>query len=560
MTLSRIVVEVGVQMPMRDGVQLAADVYRPDTSEPVPVILMRTPYDRSVALTEPFYDGLRFVKAGYALVIQDTRGRYESGGVFYPFRTERQDGEDTIGWLTDAPWSNGRVGMIGASYPGAAQWLAATQNPPGLAAIAPIVTAADFRDGWIFHDGVFELGFSLQWSVWLAGDTARRSGKADPGAAQLASHVPDVGDRIESLYRGLDPEAENLLRRLTPYYFDWRPRPNSEGGWDSIAPDLRPELATAPALNIGGWYDVFKTGTVECYQRQRDAARTAGRPQPRLIMGPWTHSIYSGMFVGRRFGMRSAIGEFDLAGEQLRWFDRWLKGEANGVDEELPVRLFVMGTDRWQDFADFPPPHATPTELFVHTKAGGRGGTLETRRPDIDEQDGVVRFDPHDLVPTVGGGTLLEGTWVADRAGPADLRLITSRSDVLVYMTDPLERSMTIVGSVELRAHASVIERTKPTGFDLVAHLVDVHPSGRMEILTGGIRRLTPDSPAESYVKVGATAATFLPGHRVGLIVAASDFPRFEPNPDLTAAGGGTIRIGSSSTRWSRLILPVIDE
>jgi hypothetical protein len=305
---------------------------------------------------------------------------------------------------------------------------------------------------------------------------------------------------------------------------------------------------------------VFLTGTVECYQRQRDGARLTGRAYPRLIIGPWTHSIYSGMFVDRRFGMRSAIGELDLAGEQLRWFNRWLKGDQNGVEGEPPVRLFVMGTDRWRDFADFPPPESVVTDFFLHTSADVRRGSLGPTRPNAEAPDALLPFDPDNPVPTLGGASLLEGTWVADRAGPVDIAQLVDRADVLAFSSKPLQRELTIVGPVEARINAGLDGSDSGVGFDLVAHLVDFHPSGRMEVLTSGIRRVSIGRGVnEVHVKVGATAATFMSGHRVGLILAASDFPRFEPNPELTAAGGGSIRITSSLSRPSWLVLHVID-
>src|SRR5436190_1255282 len=170
----RILTEVGVPVAMPDGTTLLADIHRPDSRDPAPVLLMRTPYGRSMALGNQFFEGHRFVREGYAVVVQDVRGRFDSDGEFYPFRNEAADGVETIGWAAHQPWSSGRVGMIGASYVGTTQWLPAAEDPSGLAAIAPIVTAADYRDGWVYRGGAFELGFSLQWTLSLCVDVATR--------------------------------------------------------------------------------------------------------------------------------------------------------------------------------------------------------------------------------------------------------------------------------------------------------------------------------------------------------------------------------------------------
>ena len=552
---------------MRDGVQLAADIYRPDTEAPVSTLLCRTPYGRSVALTYPrqLYDGLRFVKEGYAIVTQDTRGRFESEGDFYPFRNEAADGSDTIAWITRQAWSDGRIGMIGGSYVGATQWLPASENPPGLLAIAPAVTASDYRDGWLYRGGAFELGFSLDWTLGLCLDTARRIAEAS-GVGGLVDRVLDARDRLETLYRGLDPDAASLLEEVAPYYFEWLAHPDRDAAWPSIAPDPDPEAARAPALNIGGWYDNFVEGTLVNYTRQRSAAMVAGRPAPRLIVGPWTHDIYTGIFRGRRFGSRSSIDSADLVGEEIRWFDRWVRGVANDVESLPPVRLFVMGADEWRDFNDWPPPAASERRLYLRPpkfdRRGRRHAGRLTATPPSEDGPGVeLRFDPTNPVPTLGGATLLAGSHIGELAGPVDLGSIATRADVIRYTSRPFVRPTLIVGSIELHLVATATSGRGQTGFDLAAHVSVVSQDGHSEVLTSGIIRVPPGRAGDRLqMSLGATAVLIDRGQRLSLIIATSDFPRFDLNPSAMASEGTTVSITASGGNAATLILQVMPD
>ncbi|HEV8402176.1 MAG TPA: CocE/NonD family hydrolase [Candidatus Limnocylindrales bacterium] len=548
----RIVTDVGVPVVMRDGTTLLADVHRPDGPGPVPVLLMRTPYDRSMALGNHFYDGFRFVREGYAVVVQDVRGRYGSEGEFYPFRNEAADGVDMIAWAARQPWSTGRVGMIGASYVGTTQWLPAAEHPPALRAIAPIVTVADYRDGWVYRGDAFELGFCLQWTLSLCVDAADRLVAAGSQPQELVERARDAQDRIESLYGGLDAETEDLIRMLAPWYDDWRRHPQRDAGWASIAPDLSPASAVAPALDIGGWHDIFVVGTLDGFRLQRQAAIAAGRPGPRLVIGPWSHGIYTGMYPGRRYGVRSAMDVMGVADEQVRWFDRWLRDRPNGVEEMPPVRVFIMGVDRWRDFDDWPPQSVVPWTL--HLRAGAR---LSPEPPPADEDPDDLVFDPHRPVPTLGGGTLLMASTLGERVGPSDVAALANREDVLAYQSGPLGEARTIIGPVRLTVHATATAQS----FDLAAQLADVGPDGRWELLVSGIQRVRDgDSATERIVELGSTAATIPPGHRIGLLLAASDFPRFDLNPAATAAGGTTIAVEHATLRPSRLVLSMLPD
>ena len=343
----------------------------------------------------------------------------------------------------------------------------------------------------IYRGGAFELGFSLAWTLGLCLDTAQRRIAQGQATPDLLERARDALDRLESLYGGLDADADALLRDLAPYYFDWRAHQERDTAWPSIAPDPRAGSTLAPALDIGGWHDIFLTGTLDNFRQQQAIAIAAGHPRPRLLVGPWSHGVYSGRFPGRTFGVRSGIDVAGLADEQVDWFDRRLRGRTNGVDERPPVRLFVMGSDHWRDFDDWPPTEVDPrsfylrgdTDSFEDGDAGGHSRRLTTNSPSADERRARLIFDARDPVPTVGGGSLLAGATLGERAGPADLASIARRSDVLSYESEPLDRPLTVIGPVQLRVRASA----SVASFDLAAQLADVHPSGRRELLTAGV-------------------------------------------------------------------------
>jgi putative CocE/NonD family hydrolase len=552
-----------------------ADVYRPDVSERLPVLVHRTPYDKSVsAFTNVPVDVLRVVRAGYVVVVQDTRGRGVSGGLFTPFVDEAADGEDTIGWAAGQPWSNGRVGMFGQSYVGATQLLAATRSPEALGAIAPVLTSGDYHGGWVYRGGAFELGFCLLWTLmFLAPAEIGRRGMGD--ISQLVTAV----DAVDDVYRRMPLDDVSELEGVAPFYFDWLARPDDGDEWRRIAPARAYEQITAPALNVGGWYDLFLSGTLANYQGLRARAGSAeARAAQRLIVGPWAHGVAGGAFVERGYGLAASTDAIDLTGLHLEWFDQHLKASIS-QEQKKPVLLFVMGANVWREEDDWPLPDTRFTAYHLRSgghanSVGGDGGlSLE---PPTDEPADCYHYDPRDPVPTFGGATFLPGVWVGANAGPRDQRMVESRSDVLCYSTVPLERPLEVVGPVGLVLFASSSARDT----DFVGKLVDVAPDGRAEILTDGILRaryreslsepslLEPGRVVELHVDLGATAYRFPAGHRIRLDVTSSNFPRFDRNTNT----GGVIAqeriedavvarncVHHERTYPSRLILPVIE-
>ena len=569
--------ERGVRVAMPDGVALATDILRPQVARPVPALLVRTPYGRDLGTAVDPCDPLRLAEAGYAVVTQDVRGRYGSDGAFRPFLDEPGDGEATIAWVAEQPWCDGRVGMLGGSYVGATQWLAAARTPPALRAFVPYVTASDYHEGWTYQGGAFQLGFVLRWtlgSLTLA-HLPDRPG-SDPAAIEA---VRRAWTDIAAGYR-TRPLGLGTLAALAPYYAEWLGHPARDDWWKAISPRERYAAVTAPALNIGGWYDIFVGGTVENYRglRDRGGSETA-RAGSRLMVGPWSHTNQDRNYPERMYGWGADLDSLDPTAYHVRFFDRWLREIDNGLDREPPVKLFVMGIDRWQDEVDWPPPDATETPWYLHSDGRANSadgdGVLSTEAPDDETRDAYLS-DPRDPVPSTGGATLMPGGRQGWNDGPWDQSVAESRADVLCYTSTPLDRPLGVIGSVVLVVHAA----SSAPDTDVAARLVDVHPDGRAEILCEGILRaryrdglddprpLPRDELVELRIDVGPTANVFLPGHRVRLDIASSSFPRFDVNPqtggDPATAGPDDVAVARNTIAHdrahpSRLMLPVVD-
>ena len=576
----RIVIDKDVDVQMRDGVTLAADTYRPDGDGPFPTLLSRSPYNKELPRTiGGNFDVLRAVRAGYAVVVQDTRGRYASGGTFNPFFDEANDGADTVDWAASQEWSDGNVGMWGASYFGATQWLASSEAPSALRAIAPYVTGDQYYDGWAYQGGAFQLGFNLHWTLsgLALGEVFRRLGAGEATAEDFAALVAAVDDN-ERLYWRLPISSPPELKGLAPYYDEWLAHPSYDEFWRATAPRESYGKITVPALNMGGWYDLFLKGTIANYLGMKAHGGSALARRPRLVIGPWSHGPSGGWFPERSYGLMSGTDTADLTGLQLRWFDWLLRGQDNGVENEKPVRIFVMGADVWRDEADWPLPDTDYVDYFLHS--GGRAnssagdGSLSVEPPG-DEAEDVYLYDPRDPVPTVGGGTFLPGLGLGVNSGPRNQAQVETRHDVLCYTTPPLDAPLEVTGPVSAVLQIS----SSAPDTDFTAKLVDVHPDGRAENIADGIlrARYRESLSAPRLLEVGqiyevtvdlvATSNVFGPGHRIRLDVSSSNFPRFDRNTntggEIAQEGEDALvqainRVHHTSVHPSRLILPVI--
>ncbi|MFJ7205053.1 CocE/NonD family hydrolase [Streptomyces sp. NPDC098789] len=520
-----------MKIPLRDGTLSSADLYLPESAGPVPVLIRRTPYGKSGAPGGASVDGLRLVRCGYALLVQDVRGRFDSGGAFEPYWNEAADGADTVAWAVDQPWCDGTAGLFGRSYEAMAALLAAGERPPGLGAVVPHVAGSGFDEGWTRQGGAFQLGFLLYWVLYdLLLDGA---GLAAADLAEVAGAV----DRIDELYR--DPEAAaELLDRLAPYWRQWREHPGGDPYWRRAAPRDAYAAIEIPALHLTGWYDIFLNGALENYRGIREFGANS-----RLVVGPWSHCVTDGIFPQRRYGLAADESRLDVTGLHLEHFDRHLRGRG-GAPEPEPVRLFVTGADAWRTFPDWPVPGTE--DLVLHLA----GRTLRPGPAPVRAGADPLRHDPADPVPTTGGATALPGQFTGGDCGPLDQREVERRADVLCFTGEPLTAALTVLGDTVLTVYVT----PDAAGADVTGKLVDVHPGGRAELLCDGIRRLDPagSGAVEVTVRLGAVGHVFRPGHRVRVEVAASNAPRFDVHPPVPAHH--TVHHGGDLP--SRLLLP----
>ena len=541
---STVVVERDVEIPMRDGTTLRADVWRSSGGAPAPVLLQRSPYGKNlgeISIVHAGIDPLQAVEAGYALVFQDTRGRCSSDGDFTPFSHEADDGEDTLAWLAEQSFSNGRAGMYGGSYFGATQLLAAARRPVGLQAIAPVVTSSDYYEGWTYQGGAFQLGFVQHWTLLgLAPVILQRL--PDGEQRRYQPILEELLANPWELYRRLPLDDLGGLEEVLPFYRDWLAHDTRDDWWRSSAPNERYGEVAVPALHVGGWYDLFAAGTIENYSRlRREAATEEARAGQRLVMGPWSHGNYGDTVGDMQFGIGAVWAGGDTTGFHLAWFDRHLRDVPG--DDEPPVRLFLMGANRWLAEDDWPVPGVTEERWYLHS--GGSANTAAgdgslSQQPADDEPADEFVYDPRDPVPTHGGATFVPGYPVGFRTGAHDQREIETRADVLVYTSDPLPDDLDVIGTVEATLHVS----TSAPDTDFTAKLDDVHPDGRAYCICDGIlalrhrdglERAVDSRPGERYelrIALGPTANRFFAGHRLRLDVSSSNFPRFARNPN----------------------------
>jgi putative CocE/NonD family hydrolase len=518
-------IESGVQMKTRDGVALVADIYRPIAEGRFPALLERTPYDRRGGAQQ----ARDLAAAGYVVIKQDVRGRFDSQGEFYPFRHESEDGYDTVEWAAALPYSNGQVGMYGGSYVGATQMLAAMAHPPHLVAIFPYVTASEYYEGWTYQHGALMQWFATSWSSGLAVDTVRKQ----------------TQDRIQQRLRGWERERTSPLSsyplldvpapaEVAPYFRDWIAHETSDDYWRAVKVSDHYSEMTVKALHAGGWHDLFLRGSIENYLGLKAKAATpAARDAQRLLLGPWAHANTSpeGKIGDVTFG-RDAV--LDMTGTIRIWMDYALKGIANEFTRRSPVRLFLMGENQWRDETDFPPARAKATRYYLEAGSGRTEGLLTEKSPGHAPAQ-RYDYDPDDPAPTIGGrlccGELLP-------PGPADQQALGSRPDVLVFSTPTLTNDVEVTGWVTLELFASTSARDT----DFTAVLVDVDASGYARFLTDGVVRgkyrestmtaaaLEPGKIYKFSIDLWATGNLFKAGHRIRVYVSSSNFPRFDRN------------------------------
>ena len=540
--MPRIVVEKNLEVPMRDGTILRADLYRPESPEKLPVLLNRTPYNKAMPMVFAMtLDAMRAAEAGYNVMVQDCRGRFASDGVWDCFNVEARDGYDTIEWAARQPWANGKVGTYGASYMGATQWLAATETPPSLKAMVPSITASDYHDGWTYQGGAFSLFFNVSWTMAaLAPPTLLRERSKNPAA------VEDLGRTMGAMNSMLEAMKHLPLREFpmfqvgAPYFFDWLKHPSYDSYWRKVCIEENHAKINVPALNIGGWYDIFQGGTLRNFLGMRSKGATdAARAGQRLMVGPWNHAVPFQNVVGNvDFGFQSGAISADVDGAQLKFFDQHLKG----VNAPAPlVRIFVMGINEWRDEKEWPIPGTEFRRYYFHSRGRANSmygdGALSKDEPGSEPPDSFL-YNPVDPVPTNGGGLCCYPG--ALPGGAFDQAGVEHRADVLVYSTEPLVEDVEVTGPVSVTLFAS----SSAPDTDFTAKLVDVGPCGMVRNLTDGIIRarfresqsdeklLTPGKVTEFKIDLWNTSNMFRAGHRIRVEISSSNFPRFDRNPN----------------------------
>jgi putative CocE/NonD family hydrolase len=571
-----VTVERGAVMLTRDGKRLYADIYQPRGAGEFPTLLRRTPYGRTQNdLAEAFNEAHYFASHGYLVVVQDTRGRHGSEGVWHPFVYEAQDGYDAVEWAASLPRSNGRVGMFGQSYGAISQYLAATQRPPHLVTAVPVSAYLGAFENYWYNRGALELSWTLSYFMNMATDVLTKLG--DSGRlATLEAMKSDPDVRFA-------PLTDEALRHLplqdwvdrfgpgAPFLADILHHDKEDAYWWAV--DLRRQLHNidVPILHVGSWYDIANWDTPQYFLGiSREAMSATARENQALFMGPWSHLLpYSQPTSGGTgdidFGPEAA---FPVLQMQLEWFDHYVRDGGSSLPRP-PVTLFVMGDNVWREENEWPLKRAEATSWYLRSNGdanGADGGGLLDREPsEADDLPDTYVYDPEDPVPSAGGRYV--------GGGVRDQRTKGKRQDVLHYTSAPLARGLEITGPLQLELHAS----TDAVDTDFVAILCDVHPDGFVQNLAEGLVRgrfrddydaptlLTPGEVYRFTIELGNISHVVQAGHCLRLLVTSSDFPRWDRNTNTGERPAAALRtqqarqtILHDRVHPSRLILPVV--
>jgi uncharacterized protein len=558
------VVQNNVAVAMRDGTNLATDVYLPAKEGRAapgkfPVILTRTPYNKNGNARFGQY----FAERGYVFIAQDTRGRYASDGVWHWMTDDGPDGWDCAAWIGRQSWFDGKIGMLGTSYVGGTQHAMALLKVPQLTTVIPVDAVSNQGRQSVRNAGAFEMRF-WNWIMLNAGNGSR-AGK-DPGT--LAQLKELAGSRTAylpylPLRKGMTP------LRLAPEYEEWLVEAMNHGaddefwGQNNILADPK-RYKDMPVYLVGGWYDSWAGNTTANFT----ALSRALKGPVYLIMGPWIHNAQGGSSHGQvSFGREAGIA--DPLAWRLEWYDHWLKGLDNSVGKAAPfatpVRLFIMGTGNsrktdkgllnhggyWRDEQEWPLARARVTPYYFH----GSGG-LSVKKPAAKNDRTSYDFDPRNPVPTLGGNIssandiMQAGAW-DQRGGPKFWNWptpipLTARNDVLVFQTDPLPEDTEVTGEIEVKLWAS----SSALDTDFTAKLVDVYPEssdypqgfalnigdgiirGRFRETLAREKLMEPGKVYPFTIKLYPTANVFKRGHRIRVDISSSNFPRFDVNPN----------------------------
>ena len=532
--------ERAVRCRMSDGVELVSDHYYPSDPGPHPTLLMRQPYGRDIASTVTYAHPAWFARHGYNVVIQDVRGRGDSGGVFYPFRHEARDGAETIAWLSMRPECNGSIGMYGFSYQGITQLLAAGEAPDSLICIAPGMTAHDLYHGWFYHHGALRLASSLGWGLQMLKADARRL------------KLREASDRLEQAWSNLAAQTTILPYRdhpalhghgLPKYVLDWFDHSEPGEYWSSLDISKSPAHIRVPALHISGWYDTYLKGSIDTFLTlDQCAGSPLARENQYLVAGPWQHIPWGDRAGTADFGAEALL---DTDALLLRWFNHWLKGSGEFAGEPR-VRHFVLGENRWRKADAFPLEAGHALYLSSAGRANSRkgDGVLSATKPSAEEPADIFIYDPEVPVLAPGGA--------AAPPGQFDQSVLELGNNLLVYTSEPLALPLRVFGMPRVSLYCA----TSAAHTDFTAKLVRARPSGAAEFVCIGIARSSwlfarsgyaADKVHHWQFDLEPTSCLFAAGDRIRLEIASSAFPLYDRNP-----GSGVPSCRATSWDWRR--------
>lgn len=557
-------IEKNVTVPMRDGVRLMANVYRPAEKGKFPVLIFRTPYSKDEGDPNNESTFLNAVKRGYAVVIQDIRGRFNSDGVFDPYKNEGKDGFDTIEWAAVQPWSDGNIGTFGLSYPGAVQWLAAVENPPHLKAMVPAMCFSTLRQ-FIYFGGVFELDWT-QWCYWYMSPDARvkKNLKGPKTWEDAEAEYKRIGvDTIEGHLPTLDMP---YLKDTAPYYYEWIKHQPYESYWDFGDLHDKYGKVKVAVLNLSGWHDEAygAEGATTNFLGLLKARKGEKDQKTKLIIGPWRHGVgntkktYAG---NMDFGPSAKIDYDKIV---LDWLDFHVRGIKNDVANWKPVKVFVMGDNKWIESDEWPLKNTKYTPMYLCRDKDGKSALRPEPIAGMEKSSFVA--DPENPVKDKYGTSM----------GAFDVSYISERPDVLTFNTEVLDKDIEVVGNIGAEIYLSA----DAPDCDLFVKVLDVHPDGKAynimppgkEVMRVSYRDKTPDrkllspgQPVKLIFENMRTGNTFKKGHVIRVCITASWYPIYARNlqtGELESLSSktrkATINIHHDGQLPSRIILPVI--
>jgi putative CocE/NonD family hydrolase len=560
-------VESNIGIPLRDRVRLSADIYKPKHDAKFPCLLVITPYnnqwDRYTS------QAAVFARRGYAVVLVDSRGRHDSEGVWEPYVNEPNDGYDIQQWLGQQEWCDGGIGMFGDSYVGFTQLMPAPYRCPYVKCLVPAVNQQT-NFGHLYNDGAMQLSTVFTFGLFCSSHTMQfrefmgRQGVLD----NPFFNFQEIFRRLP-LDTALDDIAD------LPHVKTWIRHPTYDDYWKSYGIKEKYGEIDVPAYFLTGWYDNLvheAWRNFKGFREQGLSERT--RKGTRILVGPWTHAIGKPESDdwAADFGPESTL---DLAEVHLRWFDFWLKQVENGIDQEPPITIFVMGANRWRQENEWPLARTNWTRYYLASDGSANSlhgdGTLSLAMPAAESSHDTFIYDPDNPVPTWGGPICTH----PNERGPRDRQAVQHRDDVLVYTSGLLASDVEVTGPVQL----SLFATSSAVDTDFTATLSDVYADGRAVLICEGIQRASfrdsleqpsPIEPGKTYkytIDLWEVSNTFKAGHRIRLEISSSNFPRYARNLNTGLNYGTSAEmtiaaqtIHHDEQHLSYLLLPVIPE